>query len=415
MLVAIVAVAVILAPQASPDPASLVDQLGSSRYAVRVSAESELIRLGRTALPSLQAARLSKDAEIRSRSVALVAKIENSLLLQLTPVAFDFKETPLPEAIEVLSRQAGSTLALAPEDRHLLAARRVNARSARPLPFWGAIDALCSAANIHPVLGDQPSKAALEGTLLFADGPMADFGPLSDSGAFRVTLASIHYQSEIRLDQPRNAPTGRAGEAESSLDASRPPSRATREFFLQLALAAEPRLSVTRNGAIKLVEAIDDRGRSLLGPPGPGSFQHTAGYHGMNPSSMLRFRVDLEYPETRSSTIKTLRGSIPVMVATRKPDPLLVPLAESRGKLFRNDDVALTVIDHRPASANMPATVQLAIRTGGSTVEPARFGAGAPWDIVPTRSSSRSRSSTPRDGRCPGSHRVPFSTGKRPA
>ena len=383
MLVAIMAVAVVLDSHTSPDPASLVDQLGSSRYAVRVSAEGELARLGRAALPALRAARNSKDAEIRTRSVALVSRIENSLLLQSTPVGLDFRDVPLPEVIDAIARQAGSGLSLALEERPLLAGRRISLRSNGPLPFWEAIDVICSAGRLHPVLGDQPTRGGFDSTLLLLDGPLGDSGPVSDDGPFRVVLSSLHYQSEIQLDQPRPAPTGRGPETDTSLDPSRPPAGANREFFLQLALSAEPRLSVSRNGAIKLIEAVDDRGRTLLGQAGPGRFRHSAGYSGMNPSSMLRFRVDLEYPASPTRRIKALRGSIPIIVASRKPDPLVVPLADSRGKTIRGEEVALTVLDHRPASTNQPATVQVAIRPVGAVAGPINSGAGEPLGYRP--------------------------------
>src|SRR5258708_28053691 len=74
----------------APDPTDLVNQLGSPRYALRESAEGELARLGRAALPALRAAKDSKDPEIRTRVTALLARIENSLLLQSTPVSLDF-------------------------------------------------------------------------------------------------------------------------------------------------------------------------------------------------------------------------------------------------------------------------------------------------------------------------------------
>ncbi len=104
----------------------------------------------------------------------------------------------------------------------------------------------------------------------------------------------------------------------------------------------------------------------------------------MNPSSMLRFRVDLSYPNSPARRIKTLRGTIPVIVATRKSDPLVVPLAESRGKLFRSEDVALTVLDLRPASTNQPATVQVSVKPlGSAVVEPVNPGNGEPLGYRP--------------------------------
>jgi hypothetical protein len=358
MLAAIMAMAVILDSHPAPDPASLVKQLGSSRYSLRVSAEGELARLGRGALPALKAAKDSKDAEIRTRSIALVAQIENSLLLQATPIGLDFQDILIPDAVEAVARQAGQPIFLSTEERPMVASRRITLRSDRPMPFWEAIDALCSAGKLHVFQGDQPASGGHGGSVMLIDGPVARTGLISIDGPFRVQLSSVHFQSEIQLDE----------------------QRATREFFLQFVLSAEPRLAVTRNGSVKVSAAVDDRGRSLLNP---ASFQHEAGYFGMSPSSLLRFRVDLDHPGPPAREIKALRGVVPVIVATRKPDPIVVPLAESRGKLFRSDDVALTLLEHRPASPQQPATIQVAIRALGATIEPVNHGNGEPLGYRP--------------------------------
>jgi hypothetical protein len=380
MLVAIMAMAVILDSHSSPDPASLVAQLGSSRYASRISAEGELARLGRSALPALRAARTSKDAEIRSRSVALVARIENSLLLESTPIGLDFEDVRLPEAIEAIGRGSGFELSLPPRERSLLADRRISVHSDGPLPFWKAIDAFCSAGKLHPALGDQPVGGLQERSLLLLDGPTAGPGRVSDYGAFRVHLTSVHYQSEIQLDQPQPSPLVRGSESANGPDGSGQQARASRDFFLQFVLSAEPRLSITRNGLVK-VTAVDDQGRSLVSPSGAGDAGHYAVHFGVSPSSTVRFRVDLEYPEAPARRLRSLKGTIPVIVATRKADPIVVPLAGSRGKLFRNDEIALTLLDHRPASANQPATLQVSIQPLGAAVPSINRGNGEPpWN-----------------------------------
>ncbi len=281
MLAAIMAMAVVLDSHSSPDPASLVNQLGSSHYASRVSAEGELARLGRTALPALRAAKHSKDAEIRTRSVALVSRIETSMLLESTPVGLDFRDTPLTEAIERVGRQSGLGLSLADEERPMLAGRRITLRSDRPLPFWEAVDALCSAGNLHPVQGDPPSKGVLDGSLLLLDGPMTGPGPVSDSGAFRVQLSSIHYQSEIQLNQARPGLRTPGSQLVNGVDVTRQSPGTNREFYLQLVLSAEPRLSITRNGPIQVTAAVDDRGDSLLSPGGSSGFQLLREFSGL--------------------------------------------------------------------------------------------------------------------------------------
>jgi hypothetical protein len=383
MFVAIMAMAVILDTHSSPDPASLVDELGSSRYAERVSAEGELARLGRTALPALRAAKNSKDAEIRTRAVALLARIENSLLLESTPISLEFNDVPLCEAIETIGRQSGLAISLAPEERPRVADRRVNLRSDRPLPFWKAIDILASAGNLHYTTGELPAKGGLEAGLLLLDGPMVTAGAVSDNGAFRVHLVSVHYQSEIQLDLARSGVRTPGSQTGNGLNDSRQPGSASREFFLQFVLCAEPRLSITGNGAVKVMAAVDERGQALSSRSGPGAFGSSAEYFGISPSSIHRFRVDLDYPDAPGRRIKTLSGTIPVIVATRKPNPIVVPLDESRGRLYRSDEAIVTLIDHRPASTNQPAMVQVSIKPFGAAVPPINPGNGEPLGYRP--------------------------------
>jgi hypothetical protein len=55
---------------------SLVNQLGSKRFKEREEAARELSQLGRAALPGLQEAALSPNAELRRRAQQLVERIE---------------------------------------------------------------------------------------------------------------------------------------------------------------------------------------------------------------------------------------------------------------------------------------------------------------------------------------------------
>src|SRR4051812_42289920 len=103
---------VVLAQVPAAEPAALVGRLGSPRYSERESAATSLERLGRQALPALRAARDVRDPEVRTRAVALINKIEGSLLTQPTLVSLNFKETPLPEVVKAIAEQTGVKLAL---------------------------------------------------------------------------------------------------------------------------------------------------------------------------------------------------------------------------------------------------------------------------------------------------------------
>ena len=362
----------------APDPVDLVNQLGSPRYALRESAESDLVRLGRAALPALRDSKDSKDPEIRARVSAILASIENSLLLESTPVALDFRDIPLSEAIERINRQTGLKLTLSVEETPDLADRRLTVESKGSLPFWKAIDALCAGGGLHHVPGSPASSGALEGLFTLHDGNNPSTGPISDCGPFRVHLSSIHLQSEIQLGEPRPIPIARGNPPGTSQDAGRSATPRNRQFFLQFQVTAEPRLSVTQNGPVKLTTVVDDRNQSLLGPPGSGGFQHNAGYFGINASASLRLRADLQYPASPGEQIRLLRGTIPVVVATRRPDPAVLSLAGSVGRSIRVDEVAFTLLDYRPAQGNVPATIQVALKPLGQAHGVMNGGIGEP-------------------------------------
>jgi len=364
MLGAILGLVVVAGLPATLDPAALVGDLGSPRYLQREAAEAALARLGRNALPSLRAARDARDPEVRVRASAILARIEGTLLVQPTPIAFDFHAAPIGEVLRSINLQTGITLKLDPADDPAWADTRVTLRTAEPLPFWKGVDSLCEAGRLHYGFGVQPPSGRRESVFPLYSGFAPPPEPVWDSGPFRTQLASVHYQSEIQLSQARPS-TVREGGGQPTDEPAIPRSVAIRQFYLQFLLAAEPRLSITQNGSPRVIEAVDDRGKSLLIPAEQVTALHSSGYFGMNPSPLVRFRVDLAYPETAGRRIGRLRGVMPVIAATRKPDPLLVPVPQAIGKTFRSDDVELTVRDIRAATDDQGTTIELTLRSLG--------------------------------------------------
>lgn len=383
MLVAIMTMAVVLESPTSSDPASLVARLGSPHYASRIEAEEELARLGRMALPALRSAKDSKDFEMRTRAFGLLARIEGASMLEATPIGLDLRDLPLTQAVELIGRQAGMRLSLPPEERPILANRRITLRSDGPLTFWQAIDALCSAGALHPAQLEADSMDRLEASLVLRDGQAGRSGLVSDSGAFRVQLSSLFYRSEIQLGRPREMEQSKDETRTISHAINRPTGRSKREFFAQLVLSSEPRLSMSRNGPIQVMVAVDDLGHDLRRVVAPRDARFSQGFQGMNPASVLGLSLELGYPDVPCGRIKVIKGSIPVMVTARKSEPLVIPLDDSKGKLFRNDEAALVLIDHRPPSSGQPATIKLAVRPLGDSAEPIELGVGEPLAYRP--------------------------------
>ncbi len=367
---ALALVVVLGLPAPTADPASLVGQLGSSRFAQREAAEAALTKLGRAALPALKGARGDKDPEVRSRASAILRRIEQTLLEQPTPVGLDFREVRLSDAVATINRKTGLALAASSDGEADWAGRRLTLVEGQPLPFWKAMDALCRAADAHYVLGGQPTLGSGDSTFPLYEGYAPPPEPVADSGPFRVHLASLHYQSEIRLDRPRRGPVARGGVAPSPDESARVGDSPARQFYLQLLVAAEPHLSITQNGAVRLSEAVDDRGRSLVVPPDRAAVQQSWGYYGVNPSPLVRLRVDLVRPDDPGRRIARIKGVIPVVVATRRPESLEIPLDKASSRPFRDDQVALAVLARRPARDGQPATIEVALRVAEGAWQP---------------------------------------------
>ena len=98
-------------PDPSPDPAAMVEKLGSASNAEREATKS-LESLGSKALPALRSSLKSKDPEVRSRAGALIDRIEGKLLLKGTYVRVDFKNATLQEIVKSISKQAGFEVGL---------------------------------------------------------------------------------------------------------------------------------------------------------------------------------------------------------------------------------------------------------------------------------------------------------------
>ena len=121
------------------------------------------------------------------------------------------------------------------------------------------------------------------------DGGPRGAGPTWDSGPFRVSLISLHYQRDVAFNSvvagfPRRVAVPPAPvplPPGLNIAAAEGPS-VSEQFYAQVQVAAEPRLSLSLNGPLKILEAVDDRGQSLLPAHGEGPItQRFSGYFGL--------------------------------------------------------------------------------------------------------------------------------------
>jgi hypothetical protein len=122
-----------------------------------------------------------------------------------------------------------------------------------------------------------------------------------------------------------------------------------------------------------VLEAVDDRGQSLA--PDPSA--RTAGLIGLDgdddanepvefvTGAALLVPISLTYPERPGRLVKRLRGTLPVVLAARRPGPAVVSLAGPEGKTFEGRDLTVTLQGVRADPNEPQTTIELTIRARG--------------------------------------------------
>ncbi|MDB5353370.1 MAG: hypothetical protein JWN86_4617 [Planctomycetota bacterium] len=370
---------------AEADPSVLVHRLGAPKYADREAASSRLQKLGSEALPALRAARTVRDAEIRTRAEVLVERIESDLLVSPSLVTLDFRDRPIAEVLRELGMRGHATFSLIPGDAGVTS-RRITLTSPGPVPFWSAVEELSRVGGFELVAGmpmAAPGQAGGTHPLLQMIGLPEGTkpAPTSVSGPFRVSLLNLNYHKERNFGPSGNGNNGmvgfpagmvpHGGMAPMPVQMGGLPS--VEQFQASLQILAEPRMTVTMSGPVRLSEAVDDRGNSLL-PQAPSgvTFQHNSGYNRFETAGniALQTAIGLKYPDRAGRTIKKLRGTIPVTVSARKEEPLLIALADAKGKTYHNSEISLTVHEIRTDPNFDQTTLEITVRSLDASSSP---------------------------------------------
>ncbi len=266
-------------------------------------------------------------------------------------------------------------MALVPENSPAWTARRVTIEAAEPVTFWQMLDRVAAAGQLQHNIGMGFAANGRNGVQFLAGSGASSF-PTSDSGPFRVTVHGVHLHRDLSFGPGPMATVPNARIAGAGLHALPQGGQAAIavQFSVDLQIVAEPRMIVTQNGAIKLIEAVDDRGQSLV-PAGAsaGAVQRPAGYFGAYGTGMTMFtaQAQLQTPPQTGAKIDRLRGLIPVLVAARKEDPLTVTLAEAKGKTFQTGDLSVTIHAVQPdPGQNGASSIDLSIRPNNTSSDP---------------------------------------------
>lgn len=346
-----------LGPGPDPDPTTLITRLGSARFVERERATTELEEIGPEALPALRVAKDARDPEVRARAEAIIARIELRRLTRPTLVALDFRDQPLPEVVGALRERSGFAVRLEDDPDPAVRARRVTLRADAPVPFWEALDRLCRAARLRTT--DGKGRDDGEPAIVLADGENLRPHPGATSGPFHAAIL--------------------AGRRERDPMARLRPDMGLRAN-LTVQLTAEPGILLRRAGPWRVIDAVDDRRNPLLPMPEELIDQNALlGGGRMDPTALGTFASDvhLRLPRDAGARIDRLRVSTPLVVSARRPDPLVVRLADAAGKSFTVGETSLRFnrVETEPGNG----VIELLVRSPDPAFEPAdpAFAGGA--------------------------------------
>ncbi|WP_406694787.1 hypothetical protein V5E97_27455 [Singulisphaera sp. Ch08] len=277
-----------------------------------------------------------------------------------TKIKLDFRDRKVSEVIKAIASRSGKRVV---ENRSMVKTvagvvhlggqpdlswldRDVTLESPTPVPFWEGIDRLAEAGRLAYRLAEFGEMgSATTGVSVEGDG--AAPSPACYAGPFRVGLLGVHEHKEVILVQGawvRFNPASTVAQATAADLSSAPKDGGP--CYVELNVAPEPGLICRRNGLLQVIEAVDDAGRSILAPSREDARQPFLAFADVGGGFVPVLRIPIKPREEggRSKLIKTLRGLIPVEIATLQPKPaLVIPLGAAEGKTFRGGGAEFTV------------------------------------------------------------------------
>lgn len=356
------------------DARTLVARLSSERKAERDASSSALEALGEKAVPPLLEAADSSDLVLRARAAALLDRIEGRILTRASVVKLDLANATPLEAVAQVAKQTTYTITLEPDTSPKWRVPSLNIH--QELTFWEAIDQIsrASEARLQPSVGPwnrrapnlpgdgRPRRTPNVPDLVLREDS-SPLPPISDAGAFRTTLLALS------LNRSRNFHrTPIATAAPEAIDS----------FTAQVQLRAEPRLTVSALEAVRLIEAVDDRGNSLITSDLPATVTRSSrGFAGSEDASRnAPFVLSMRYPDDPGERIVRLRGSVRAVVSGGLGTQVIINLA-AIGKPVTAAETRLTIHEVRPIPNAKGCIIQVEIDSP-EIANPPQTGNGLP-------------------------------------
>jgi hypothetical protein len=348
----------------STDAASLVARLSSGTVAEQTEAARQLEAMGREALPTLEAALRSPDAEVRSRVASVWERIQKGLLVRPSMVRLEGEGRALTEVVHSIGEQGGFSLEVSQQGP----GRLFDAREPLPLPFWQAVERLGLGGGrftiANPVGGHFP-------TLEFS-AASEDACPSTISGPFQIKLKGLHDHRDRSLIA---GPWLKVDEFNQRIPIDRSAKEREARFFIDLVMMIEPRMWFRQEGPAQAIEAVDEFGQSLVRRDTTRvQADHSLFYNGDGVTEG-HVQLDLAMPEKPGRSIVRLRGSVPVAIQIRRPVPALeIPLPAAKDKAFADEDAVFTLREFREHDEGTAIVVDVRINLDRFDVPSTRDG-----------------------------------------
>jgi hypothetical protein len=291
----LLATAILAAPPATqPSPATrpaqeiqpLLSGLSAEDWLTRERAQNRLEQLDTTARPVLLSVmRQTNDDDVRTRLEAALRKINENGKTCGTLVTLSLKNVTAREAFAELAKQAKIQVDVSDLEREEEPRFSIELTQR---PFWQAMHELCVKTGLQPEVRGDPPQIVVDSLVT-----RWSHRPVSGHGAFLIVADRIERDYKVDLAKPEDL---------------------QHRFVLQLTAFSDPRLLVLKNAQeVKLEEAVDEHGNSLLPVQteeyAPESSEYRTPWE-------WRVFAKLHHPRGAGERIARLRGSAQFMVRT---------------------------------------------------------------------------------------------------
>jgi len=275
------------APAVSNELSVAMQQLADDEAAVRQAAQDRIVLMGKDAVPPLKALiESTSDVEQRTGAEAAVARIAELASTGPTLITMKMKNVSPKEVLNELVKQSGVSIKDTFGENGWGKNKKVSINFDRQ-PFWAAVKEICS------VTGMSIQNRGQGDALYFVNGGNDMTGPTVIDGPFMVIAQSINMSSNIQLGQPGNS---------------------NKNESIQFLCFAEPKLQITQHPySIRLTEAVDDTGKSLVASGQEGMYD---GYNA-DPQPIWQSQANLVVPDAAAKKIVLLRGKMRLVAATK--------------------------------------------------------------------------------------------------